>query len=496
MDDLISEFVTETLDSLNVLDQEVVRLEQNPEDRQLLDNIFRILHTIKGTAGFLDLPRLGKVAHTAENLLDLVRESKIAADQEVVSLMLESLDVITEMTEYIGENGCEPDGDDTGLLQRLTNKAQGENEDVADIPEEEAEASIEEVEVNTDDADDYSSFFAGGDDLQELIDAETAISGGGGDTNWVEEEPVAAEKHDSQEVNSNLKRQEQAATAPVAAQKPAAAASIRVRVDVLEQLMQTVGELVLNRNQIQQLTRHSPQVEQVMQSAVQQLSNITSELQEGVLRTRMQPVGAVWSKFPRVIRDLALDLGKKIELHMVGEETELDRQVLEMIRDPLTHMIRNSCDHGLEMPDERVAAGKNEVGNVTLSAFHEGGHVVIEIRDDGQGVQVRRVAEKAMANQLVTSEQLAELSDKQIIQYIFAPGFSTAEAVTSVSGRGVGMDVVRTNIEKIGGTVELDSVEGEGSVFRIRIPLTLAIVSALIVESGGDFLRVAADQYY
>jgi two-component system chemotaxis sensor kinase CheA len=263
-----------------------------------------------------------------------------------------------------------------------------------------------------------------------------------------------------------------------------AAQSIRVNVDLLENLMTLVSELVLTRNQLLQMVRNRDDSEFAV--PLQRLSHITTDLQEGVMKTRMQPIGNAWAKLPRIVRDLAVEMHKKIDLQMVGAETELDRQVLELIKDPLTHMVRNSADHGLEDTEGRLAVGKPEVGRILLKAYHEGGHIIIEIEDDGRGINIEKVSAKAIANGLATEAELESLSDQQIQQFIFKAGFSTAEKVTSVSGRGVGMDVVRTNIEKIGGTIELRSTEGAGSTFIIKIPLTLAIVSALIVEAGGE----------
>ncbi len=248
--------------------------------------------------------------------------------------------------------------------------------------------------------------------------------------------------------------------------------------------MTLVSELVLTRNQLLQLARASQA--SAFTVPLQRLSHITSDLQEGVMKTRMQPIGNAWAKLPRLVRDLAHELGKKIELEMRGAQTELDRQVLELIRDPLTHMVRNSGDHGLEKPAERRAAGKPETGRILLNAYHEGGHIIIEIGDDGRGLPVDKIRAKAIANGLATEAEIAQMHERDILRFIFAPGFSTAQQVTSVSGRGVGMDVVKTNIEKIGGTVELVSREGKGTTFTIKIPLTLAIASALIVESGGE----------
>ena len=260
--------------------------------------------------------------------------------------------------------------------------------------------------------------------------------------------------------------------------------SIRVSVQALEDLMTMVSELVLTRNQLLQMVRGRGDSE--FAGPLQRLSQCTSELQEGVMKTRMQPIGNAWSKLPRIIRDLSIELGKKIDLDMRGAETELDRQVLELIKDPLTHMVRNSADHGIEGPAERTATGKPETGTIMLNAFHEGGQIIIEITDDGRGLDTDKIKAKALQNGIATEEELSGLSDAQIYKFIFHPGFSTAEKVTSVSGRGVGMDVVRSNIEKIGGTVDLSSVPGKGSKFSIKIPLTLAIVSALITQSGGE----------
>jgi two-component system chemotaxis sensor kinase CheA len=260
--------------------------------------------------------------------------------------------------------------------------------------------------------------------------------------------------------------------------------SIRVNVDTLEHLMTMVSELVLTRNQLLEMSRRQEDSE--FKAPLQRLSNVTAELQDSVMKTRMQPVGNAWQKLPRIVRDLSAELGKQIELEMHGAETELDRQVLDRIKDPLTHMVRNSADHGLETPEERAACGKPRVGTIRLTAYHEGGHIIIEVADDGRGLDTKRIKDKAIANKLAAESEIAKMTDAQIHRFIFAPGFSTAVKVTNVSGRGVGMDVVHTNIDQIGGSVDVKSVAGEGSVFTIKIPLTLAIISALIIESAGE----------
>ncbi|MGB8397477.1 hybrid sensor histidine kinase/response regulator, partial [Bradyrhizobium sp.] len=275
-----------------------------------------------------------------------------------------------------------------------------------------------------------------------------------------------------------------AADGDVAEADKVANQSIRVNVDTLEHLMTMVSELVLTRNQLLEISRRNEDTE--FKVPLQRLSNVTAELQEGVMKTRMQPIGNAWQKLPRIVRDLSGELGKQIELEMHGADTELDRQVLDLIKDPLTHMVRNSADHGLETPAERAACGKPEQGTIRLSAYHEGGHIIICIADNGRGLNTEKIKAKAVGSGLVTEAELEKMTEAQIHKFIFAPGFSTAAAVTSVSGRGVGMDVVRTNIDQIGGTIDIKSVAGEGSSVTIKIPLTLAIVSALIVEAGGD----------
>lgn len=469
MDDMIGEFITETNESLNVLDQELVRLEQDPCNKEILGNIFRVMHTIKGTSGFLGLPKLGSVAHSGENLLSLMRDGELAATPQAVTLILESLDQIKAILDHLEQHGAEPEGDNALLISKLEDFANRKTESSQATPVQDA-------------PQDLSGFFKGDEDLAAMVEAENKSA----PTATV---PAIAPKQDATEESKQkaiavgLEVAKQAETKNATSASAGANQSIRVSIDVLESLMQMVSELVLNRNQLLQIVRTNPVVQEIMQSPVQQMSYITSELQEGIMKTRMQPIGSAWAKFPRLIRDLSIDVGKKIDLKMIGEETELDRQLLDMVKDPLTHMVRNSCDHGLEMPADRLAAGKPEAGTVTLSAFHEGGHIIVQISDDGRGLNLDRIKQKAVANGVATQAAIDAMSPAQIMQFIFAAGFSTAEKVTSVSGRGVGMDVVRTNIEKMGGTIEIASEVGKGSTFTIKIPLTLAIVSVLIVES-------------
>ncbi len=466
MDDLLADFLTETNESLAELDVALVTLERTPDDADTLSLIFRMVHTIKGTCGFLGLPRLERVAHAAENVLGKVRDRALIVNPAIVSQVLAALDRIKWIVAGLAATGAEPAGDDLDLIDQLNAAAAGQ------IPAPTAPAKVappaEPVPVVA---------AAAPEPPAPPVSVEPPAA-------RLMDEPVKAAQAPDPQPNLTEDAHAQAA-APVAGNAPAAAAqTIRVTVDVLEDLMTLVSELVLTRNQLLQLARN--QEDGGFAVPLQRLSHITSDLQEGVMKTRMQPIGNAWNKLPRLVRDLSQELHKKIELTMIGAETELDRQVLELIKDPLTHMVRNSGDHGLENPAERRAAGKPETGTITLNAFHEGGHIILEISDDGRGLAVDRIKAKAVANGLATEGELASMSDQQIQRFIFRAGFSTAATISAVSGRGVGMDVVKTNIEKIGGTVDLKSTPGQGTTFTIKIPLTLAIVSALIVEAGGE----------
>ena len=504
MDELLSEFLTETAENISELDVELIQLEQDPNDQALLGNIFRLVHTIKGTCGFLGLPRLEAVAHASENVLGKVRDGSLEVSKDAITLIFESFDRIKWLLSSLEENEVEPDGDDQDLIDRLNLVADGGRLDgsVAPAaagesapepePEEEPEA-LKPGEVSLDELERAFQEAPGPEDAvseeAKAADAEEAP------TEKAPTEKAPAEETEKPDPDVPTAKTEVALTASKSvAKKPdrerqvresaVASQTIRVNVDLLENLMTMVSELVLTRNQLMQISRNEKDSEFTV--PLQRLSQVTSELQEGVMKTRMQPIGNAWSKLPRLVRDLSIDLNKKIDLEMLGADTELDRQVLELIKDPLTHMVRNSADHGIEDGPDRIAAGKPETGTVTLNAYHEGGHIIIEIKDDGKGLDPEKIKAKAIANGLVPELEADGLSEQQLQQFIFRAGFSTAAAVTSVSGRGVGMDVVRTNIEKIGGTIELKSVFGKGSSFIIKIPLTLAIVSALIVEAGGE----------
>jgi two-component system chemotaxis sensor kinase CheA len=505
MDDLLSEFLTETSESLATLDVELVNLEQNPNDRDILSNIFRLVHTIKGTCGFLGLPRLESLAHAGENVLGKFRDGELEVTPDYVTLIFNSIDRIKDILTHLEENETEPEGDDKDLIAQLNAAAEGQDIS-SEVEVDEAESTAEQVDdAPSADADDAQSAPVVSDEgfpiaAELLAEVEQAMASG---------KRAASQSAIEKEMAAELKKEKAAVPkppVPAAKKEPAKAVAtkdeaagagpkkeggasvatqtIRVNVELLENLMTLVSELVLTRNQLLQMVRGSDDSE--FSAPLQRLSHITSDLQEGVMKTRMQPIGNAWAKLPRIVRDLGIEMHKKIDLQMYGAETELDRQVLELIKDPLTHMVRNSADHGLENTEERIAIGKPEVGVIKLNAYHEGGHIIIEINDDGRGLNIPRIKEKVIMNGLASEPELESMSDNQIAQFIFKPGFSTAAKVTSVSGRGVGMDVVRTNIEKIGGTIEMKTFTGRGTSFIIKIPLTLAIVSALIVESASE----------
>ncbi|MDH3700159.1 MAG: chemotaxis protein CheA, partial [Alphaproteobacteria bacterium] len=457
MDDLLQEFLAETAESMDQLDGELVQLERLPDDPELLKKIFRTVHTIKGTCGFLALPRLERVAHAAENTLGKIRDGSLPAAPDTISLVLESLDQIKKILAALERTEAEPAGDDRDLIERLDR--------LGAAPARAVEEGDPSCSVAFHTVSDFVDFDVPGKVTLVTPDEPASPDAGGSTLPAVQDDPAALPSEASRPL-------------------PPARSSVRVKVDLLDNLMTIASDLVLTRNQLLQEQRD--QSDGHLEETLQRLSLVTTELQENVIKTRMQPVGDAWASLPRLVRDLAHDLNKKIDLRMEGGETELDRQMLELIRDPLTHMVRNSADHGLESPEQRHAMGKPETGTITLKAHHQGGQIVIQISDDGAGLNTQRIKDKALANGLIREDVLNEMVDDQIHQFIFHAGFSTAADVTAVSGRGVGMDVVRNNIEKIGGTIELQAVQGEGTTFTMTIPLTLAIIRALIVGCGGE----------
>jgi two-component system chemotaxis sensor kinase CheA len=431
--EVIREFLVESHENLSRLDQEIVELEKHPKDAALLASIFRTFHTIKGTCGFLAFSALERITHQAESLLSQLRDGKREFSPSLVSLILETVDATRKVLTSIEASGEEGPDHFQDLTERLRVAAQ----------------------------------------LTASLDSQP---GPGMLPGSLAEHP---DNHGSSGHPEGAKPEEDAAKSSAVAD-----ANIRVGVGLLDNLMDLVGELVLTRNQI--LQYNTEREDAVLNATSQRLNLITSELQEGVMKTRMQPIGMVWNKLPRVVRDMAVALGKQIRLEMDGAETELDRTIIEAIKDPLVHLVRNSCDHGIEPPEVRALSGKPLQGRLTLRAYHEGGQVNIEIGDDGAGIDVARVKQKAIEKGLLRPEQAEKLTDREALHLIFQPGFSTAQTVTNVSGRGVGMDVVKSNIEKIGGVVDLFSRPGEGTTVKIKIPLTLAIIPGLVISSGGE----------
>ncbi|MGA2807677.1 MAG: chemotaxis protein CheW [Terracidiphilus sp.] len=461
MDELTREFLIESQDGLDRMERCLTDLEDRPQDAGLIGEIFRSVHTIKGTTGFLGFKRLEKLAHAGENLLGLLREGTLLADRTLISGLLELLDGLRFILKTIEAEGTEGEGGDEILIGRL----EGLQVPVQAREQQPVHAAIGAQSPSTSSAGAMSpppAPVAPSPDLEaKLAPAEPPAPVA----------PPALKPIVETEGDPGRPRIQGAATA--------AESSLRVDVTLLNRMMNLVGELVLTRNQVLQATSADPS----MTLLSRRLDMVTADLREAVMKARMQPVSNIFSKMPRMVRDLQQTLGRRVRLEVEGQDTELDKSLLEAIKDPLTHAVRNAVDHGIEPPEVRQAAGKNPEGNLQLRALQECSHVLIEVSDDGAGISVDRIRQKAIERGLITPERAGHLTERELLQLIFLPGFSTAAAVTNVSGRGVGMDVVRTNVEKIGGKVEIDSHAGKGTTLRMRIPLTLAIIPALIVRS-------------
>jgi len=473
--EIVKEFLVESYENLDRLDQDLITLEKDPSSRDTLASIFRTIHTIKGTSGFLAFNQLEAVAHVGENLLSRLRDGLLPITAEITTGLLAMVDAIREMLKNIESLGTEGERNDQKLIATLTRllepKAAGTTEGTAPAAGEEKKSQPSQSAPKADRAVPQPA-------TAKASEPVAAKSQSGGDSQHISDPagekraPIVQDPGDA------------AATQQQARGQGASDSTIRVDVSLLDQLMNLVGELVLARNQILQSTNSTE--ESSLLATSQRLNLITTELQEGVMKTRMQPIGNIWSKFPRTVRDVATSCGKQVRIEMEGKETELDKTIIEAIKDPLTHLVRNAVDHGIERPEVRQAAGKSTEGRLSLRAFHEGGQVNIEITDDGAGLDHEKIRQKSIEKGLASADQAARMTEREIANLIFLPGFSTAEKVTNVSGRGVGMDVVKTNIEKIGGTVDIQSRAGQGSTVRMKIPLTLAIIPALIVTSAGD----------
>ena len=465
MDELLRDFLTETTEHIEGAETQLVHFERNPSDASLISSIFRLVHTIKGTSSFLGLERLERVGHAAESVMGMLRDG-VPPTQHSVTIILAAIDRIKTIIEEIGRNGCEPPGDDSEIINALEAYYAAGSEAAAAAATAEASPKPAEPEPA---AAPVEAAPAAPAPVAVAEPAQAPVAAA----------PVEAPKAEAPKEAAKAESKENRSGGSTANQE-----SIRVSVETIERMMQLVSELVLSRNQLLELARHRE--DDAIKTPLQHLSTLTSDLQDAVMRARMQPVGRLYANLPRLVRELSTSLGKNIDLVTEGADTELDRQLIEVIRDPLTHLIRNCADHGIERPDERIAKGKPERGEIRVSAAHEAGQITIDIADDGKGLDTERIKKKILSQGLATETELRAMSNEEIYRYIFEAGFSTAQVVSNVSGRGVGMDVVRSNIEAIGGSVSLSSVEGKGSRFSLRIPLTLAIAPALIIEVAGQ----------
>lgn len=457
MSEILEEFLAESAENLDQIDLDLIELEKNPHDRDKLAQLFRVIHTIKGTCGFIGLHKLESLAHAGENLLSKLRDGAFVLTPEMTTVLLAMVDAIRVIINSLAATGQEGPHNFDVITQRLKDLNNGDEVAHAAQPA----ASSEGAQHKPQERQSIDSAGTRPDHERRPAPSPEVTSA-----------PSPAVGASAQDVSNQA----------VTGSRPET--SIRVDVELLDQLMNLVGELVLARNQILQ---HSSGTESAsLQATMQRLNHVTTELQEGVMKTRMQPIGHIWSKLPRVVRDLAMSCGKQVRIEMEGEQTELDKTLIEAIKDPLTHLVRNAIDHGIEDPDKRLAWGKSAQGCLSLRAYHESGQVNIEISDDGAGLDLERIKAKALERNLVTPNELARMSEREIMSLVFLPGFSTAAQVTHVSGRGVGMDVVKTNIEKIGGAIDIQSQPGEGTTFKLKVPLTLAIIPALTIRCAGD----------
>jgi len=507
--EIVGEFLLESHENLDQIDRDLVSLEQEPDSRDLISRIFRAIHTIKGTSGFLAFSRLEKLAHAGESLLSKLRDGVMPVTPSTITTLLATIDGVRSILSSIEETQSEGDVDIDSIIAQVnaqmkageaapaapaeapaaeaaaapTNEAPAKEALAAEMPAAEAAPTPEPLDESPKRATPEPV------ENQRKPIGEILVEQGAAQASDVGSALAQQIEGDERKLGTILLDQGKAKPAAVnealQAQTPKrsiADSAIRVDVDLLDTLLNMVGELVLARNQ---LVRGVMEIgDATLVRSAQRLGMITSELQEGIMKTRMQPIEHIWSKLPRVVRDLSNSLGKQVQLVMEGKETELDRSLLEAVKDPLTHLVRNAVDHGIEEPDRRAASGKGPEGTLTLRAYHEGGHVAVEVADDGAGLNVERIAQKAVENGLLRAEQIPSMDKRDIMAMVFQPGFSTAAKVTNVSGRGVGMDVVKTNIENIGGAVSVDSTPGEGTVWRLTIPLTLAIIQALTVDCG------------
>jgi two-component system chemotaxis sensor kinase CheA len=544
--EILQDFLVESFELVEKLDEDLVELESHPDDLELLNGIFRVAHTVKGASSFLNFDTLTHLTHHMEDVLNKARHGELAITPDVMDVILESIDLMKALLEKIRDTSSDDGIDVAACVARLDKISNGDLSGLADAQaaedaqeeaaEAEEEAEEEEIDYENMDPDDIEA------EIERLLaqrqaedkaKREAKIAAG-------EEVPqMPPEPNDEEEHKENKKEEKaQAPKAPAPTPTPApkkssdasaaddakAAApakrapatveqTIRVDVKRLDHLMNLIGELVLAKNRLIKINDdveeryEGEEFLEELNQVVSIVSLVTTDLQIAVMKTRMLPIGKVFNKFPRMIRDLSRELNKKIELVISGEDTELDKSIVEEIGDPLVHIIRNSCDHGIETPEERLAKGKPEEGTISLKAYNEGNQIVIQIDDDGKGLDLEMLKQKSLEKGIITEKEAETMSDKEAFTLIFKPGFSTAAAVTSVSGRGVGMDVVKTNIEKLNGIIDIDSEVDVGTSIKLKIPLTLAIIQALLVgvqeehyaiplASVLETVRISKDEIY
>ena len=517
--EILQDFLVESFELVEKLDEDLVELENTPEDLELLNGIFRVAHTVKGASSFLNFDVLTHLTHHMEDVLNKARHGELIITPDIMDVVLESIDLMKALLHKIRDTSSDAGIDVSECVIRLDKVSGGDG----DVPIVEASASVapiaeevvaveEELDYDSMDADEIEA------EIQRLLNerqdqdkAKRAAKIAAGESvpeapPSPEDEPVEAPASAptpppapvvTPKVVASTPRAEEVKAAVPEKKAPAAVEqTIRVDVKRLDHLMNLIGELVLAKNRLIKINDdveeryEGEEFLEELNQVVSIVSLVTTDLQIAVMKTRMLPIGKVFNKFPRMIRDLSRELNKKIELEISGEETELDKSIVEEIGDPLVHIIRNSCDHGVEMPSIRLAAGKPETGTIKLKAYNEGNAIVIQIDDDGKGLDIDMLKNKSLEKNLISEKEAENMSDKEAFALIFKPGFSTAAAVTNVSGRGVGMDVVKTNIEKVNGIIDIESELGQGTSIKLKIPLTLAIIQALLVGVQEEYYAI------
>lgn len=506
MQEILEDFLVEAFELIEQIDHDLVELEANPEDLELLNRIFRVAHTVKGSSSFLNFDVLTKLTHHMEDVLNKARHGELKITPDIMDVVLESVDMMKALLRSIRERGNDTDAgvsisdicnrltainEGRDISGELTQKAQSE-------PEPEPETVLEsepEVDVNSLSEAEVEA------EIERLLKVRKAEDQARRDKQKQNSEQQAAKDPEpapepTPVAKPAAKKESKESNAPAHSSASAVEQTIRVEVKRLDNLMNLIGELVLGKNRLLKIyddveeRYEGEKFLEELNQVVSALSLVTTDIQLAVMKTRMLPIAKVFNKFPRMVRDLSRELAKQIDLEISGEETELDKSIVEEIGDPLVHIIRNSCDHGVESPKERLAAGKPEKGIIQLKAYNEGNHIVVEIVDDGKGIDALAVKMKALERGLITEREVDSMSDKEAYSLIFKPGFSMAKQVTNVSGRGVGMDVVKTNIEKLNGIIDIDSEVGKGTIIKLKIPLTLAIIQSLLVGSQEEFYAI------